>query len=222
MITQVLSYADFVPQRLTALIQTRLTILQARLSIHSAAASLNSYTPLTPASEAPSHPTIHRSSASPAPQERTPSLESSRSERSSFQSLGPVSPISSGSQYMPPPPVPSTSQLTSEKSGYFHLPPPTSVLRSRSYSNSSANSNPPSPKQSKDEMRLPPMYRIGEREFSARSQQPQPRSTSRPGSASPRSTGSNDSATSSSRAPGLDMLLDAGMERERRESGGSR
>jgi hypothetical protein len=127
--------------------------------------------------------------------ERTPSLGGS--SRGSASSGGPVSP--SGT-YMAPPPVP--AQLASEKAnraGYFTLPPPQSMLRHRSRSRSPINHR---------EQHLPAM-RIGDRdvrETHARSYTPR-------GSSSPKSI------SSEGRAPGLDMLLDAGMERERRDSG---
>jgi len=167
-------------QRLTALIQTRLTVLQARLSIHSAAAQL-SFSPPTPSVDGSTRDL-------PLVAERTPSLGGS-SRASASSSTGPVSPT-----YMAPPPVP--AQLASEKArgGYFTLPPPQSMLRSRSGSRSP-------PLGHRD---VYPQMRIGEREL----RMPAPRS----GSTSPKSTGSE------GRAPGLDMLLDAGMERERRDS----
>ncbi|KAK1926042.1 hypothetical protein DB88DRAFT_480494 [Papiliotrema laurentii] len=176
-------------ERLTALIQTRLTILQARLSIHSAAASL-SYSPPTPQSDAIGPKDI------PAPimPERTPSLGSS-SRASASSTSGPVSP-----SYMAPPPMP--AQLASEKnaiksSGYFTLPPPQSMLRNRSRSRT-----PPLDHRHPHHARTLPPVRLEERDSRY-----MPR-----GSSSPKSVNSD------GRAPGLDMLLDAGMERERRDS----
>jgi hypothetical protein len=123
--------------------------------------------------------------------ERTPSLSGS-SRGSASSSTGPVSP-----SYMAPPPIP--AQLASEKArgGYFTLPPSSSMLRARSDSRS-----PPTGHRALQPDAYSSM-RIGEREV----RMPLPR----PGSTSPKSVGAE-------RAPGLDMLLDAGMERERRDS----
>ena len=161
-------------------------MLQARLSIHSAAAQMT-YSPLTPPSEGPTTKEL------PIIPERTPSLGGT--SRGSASSGGPVSPTGT---YMAPPPVP--AQLASEKAsrGYFTLPPPQSMLRHRSRSRS--------PVSHRDQH--VPAMRIGDRDVRDAQRVYTPR-----GSTSPKSTGSE------GRAPGLDMLLDAGMERERRDSG---
>lgn len=174
-------------ERLTALIQTRLTILQARLSIHSAAASLSQSSPLTPQSEI-THPKDLPQPQSFLP-ERTPSLGSS-SRASASSSSGPISPT-----YVAPA-LP--AQLASEKKpSYFTLPPPQSMLRTGSRSRSPS---PPIPYHARSRALAP--VKIGERDI--RYGAPENMSPS--------------SVTSDGRAPGLDMLLDAGMERERRDS----
>lgn len=103
-------------QRLSAMIHTRLTVLQARLSLHQAAAVGAMSVPVMPAppstalamsntSPKPQQPPVQRSEELDRSPERTPSLTSRDSGRSS--SAGVASPpAQTASEFMPPPPRP--------------------------------------------------------------------------------------------------------------------
>ncbi|OXB38312.1 hypothetical protein LQV05_006549 [Cryptococcus neoformans] len=103
-------------ERLSAMIHTRLTVLQARLSLHQAAAVGAMSVPVMPAppstalamsntSPNPQQPPVPRSEELDRSPERTPSLTSRDSGRSS--SAGVASPpAQTASEFMPPPPRP--------------------------------------------------------------------------------------------------------------------
>jgi hypothetical protein len=184
-----------IEQRLTALIQTRLTILQARLSLHSAAASLaNSPQPPTLATL----PTPDQSHATLSP----PAILSK--ERATSPSTYRQSPILNAAK--PSPTAPPTHAVN-------RLPPMTHAGSSQ---------------------RLPPIQTV--EGYAHAHAQPQsrmrgasaekstkagccPSRGKQEGSTSPRSVSSERSGSGSSRN-GLEMLLDAGIETERRASGG--
>ncbi|WVQ76337.1 hypothetical protein IAR50_006002 [Cryptococcus sp. DSM 104548] len=90
-------------ERLSAMIQTRLTILQARLSLHQAALSMPSVpvAPSIPAAEHHPRPPSETDLRATSP-ERTPSLTSRDSASASSERV--VSPPG-GNEYMLPPPV---------------------------------------------------------------------------------------------------------------------
>ncbi|WVF66127.1 hypothetical protein IAT40_000866 [Kwoniella sp. CBS 6097] len=146
-------------ERLTALIQTRLTILQARLSLHSAAASLSAIpmvqapssdrSPSDPAINAGAStsvsaygsPNINAGSMAPPPPvvERTPSLTSSRGPGSTSDGIA-SPPLSNSATYMPPPCPVFEKEINnreqrerererSEGRGYWQLPSLQSSLR---------------------------------------------------------------------------------------------
>ncbi|WVQ93752.1 hypothetical protein IAU59_000829 [Kwoniella sp. CBS 9459] len=158
-------------ERLTALIQTRLTILQARLSLHSAAASLSAI----PMVQAPSsdrspsdtaingsahgspnaiHSSINGSMAPPPPVERTPSLTSSRGPGSTSDGIA-SPPLPNSATYMPPPYPAYEKEANnrereqrererSEGRGYWQLPSLQSSLRPPPSQNASRSPNSPS------------------------------------------------------------------------------
>ncbi|KAK8845502.1 hypothetical protein IAR55_006215 [Kwoniella newhampshirensis] len=215
-------------ERLTAVIHTRLTILQARLSLHSAAAAAASTLPIgmPPSHEAasPSHLDM------PPPAlaiERTPSLTSSRGPGSASDGINsPPLPANAGPSpsmgYMQPPPAPSSNASTSPI-------PPTTVLmdkerepsQQRSYWQlPSLNSSLRAPSPARGTSRSPgvishalPPIRMQEEKRGCC-----PRDSAKGkdrGSLSP--TTSNDERRQRS-GSGLEMLLDAGMRGLARES----
>ncbi|CAD6569297.1 MAG: hypothetical protein TREMPRED_005177 [Tremellales sp. Tagirdzhanova-0007] len=154
-------------ERLTALVQSRLAILQARLSIHSTGAIV--------ASSHPSPP----SCPSPATRNPTQSRPSSDSSCSTEHGTGPSSfamPFSHSRNGHTPPLV----VQDDETRRYYHLPPPSSLLERSPVDH---------------EHRLAPVWRSG-----GETGMPTPRVEE-----------------ASGRVPnGLEMLLDAGLGKERR------
>ncbi|WWD22455.1 hypothetical protein CI109_106946 [Kwoniella shandongensis] len=213
-------------ERLTAIIHTRLTILQARLSLHSAAAAAASTLPIAIPSS--SHEVgMHMPPPAPAV-ERTPSLTSSRGPGSASDGINsPPLPAASGPSpamgYMQPPPAPSSNASVSP------IPPTTSLMeKERDVSSSqprsywqlpSLNSSlrAPSPGSIRGTSRSPgehqhalPPIRIQQEEKRGccpRKSIPKSNGTDR-GSLSP--TTSNDERRQRS-GSGLEMLLDVGM-----------
>ncbi|OCF45168.1 hypothetical protein I317_00970 [Kwoniella heveanensis CBS 569] len=225
-------------ERLTALIQTRLTILQARLSLHSAAASLSAM----PMVQAPStdrslsehamnadtsahgspNDHINEGSMAPPPVERTPSLTSSRGPGSTSDGIA-SPPLPNGAAYMPPPypafekEVHSRERERSEGRGYWQLSSLQSSLRPP-HSHHSASRSPNSP--SHTGLPLAPLREVRMDESSARDRRSAghgPRANGRMdarsnGSVSPKSHVSDGSASGrrDRSGSGLEMLLDAG------------
>ncbi|WRT63739.1 uncharacterized protein IL334_000662 [Kwoniella shivajii] len=195
-------------ERLTALIQTRLTILQARLSLHSAAASLPPIQmPLPGMVENDLSPRSQTHGSMPPPQsipgaipvERTPSLTSSRGPGSSSSGMA-SPPLPQQTGYIQPSP-PQVQQNTFEKEreresrGYWQLPSLQSSLRAPSQTININSRSPHSPG-----LPLAPIkeVRIIDRRPTHRN--------SNNGSVSPSSSGSEGKRSGS----GLEMLLDAG------------
>ncbi|WWC99310.1 hypothetical protein V866_006211 [Kwoniella sp. B9012] len=191
-------------ERLTALIQTRLTVLQARLSLHSAAAALPPQMTVPPPNGSPLPPPpsqleLDGSGPVPPPVERTPSLTSSRGAGSTSSGM-PSPPLPQQTGYVQPPPPAvglgekEPSQTTGGR-GYWQLPSLQSSLRAPS-SNHIASRSPNS--LSPGGLPLAPIreVRIDNSDRSRRNG----------GSLSPKSTGSEGKRSSS----GLEMLLDAG------------
>ncbi|WWC58228.1 uncharacterized protein I303_100766 [Kwoniella dejecticola CBS 10117] len=196
-------------ERLSALIQTRLTILQARLSLHSAAASLS---PPQALENGPTLPLSNGTGEAPLPVERTPSLTSSRGGGSTSSGM-PSPPLPHQTGYIQPPPaVQINGNGTTDKDqsigaggrGYWQLPSLQSSLRAPSSQHSPNSNSDRSPSMGGERgLPLAPIreVRIDERDRRFNREQ----RTS--GSLSPKSTGSDGSKRSSS---GLEMLLDAG------------
>ncbi|WWC66648.1 uncharacterized protein I206_100552 [Kwoniella pini CBS 10737] len=193
-------------ERLSALIQTRLTILQARLSLHSTAASLSS-SPSPPVPVLENGTILNSSNVQsnneiPLLVERTPSLTSSRGEGSSSSGM-PSPPLPNQTGYVQPPPSVQINGNGNEKEqshsiggrGYWQLPSLQSSIRGP---NNIQNRSP----NGINERVLPlaPIreVRIEDRRFNVE------RNNS--GSISPKSNESDSKRSSS----GLEMLLDAG------------
>ncbi|ORX34712.1 hypothetical protein BD324DRAFT_609890 [Kockovaella imperatae] len=196
-------------ERLTALISTRLTILQARLSLHSAAAALAAQQPPTPPAELGSdEETLVSKPGSKLNSPRSEYL-SPRSSRDDMPHSPMMLPSSSR---MPPPPLP---QRPGQQPSYESLVP------KGLFSSSSPAASTPHEASHRSDLELPQIH-VG-RFWNEKQRMPSPeKADRRAGPMSPISpdesrptrserAGSNGSSGSESRAPGLDMLLDAGM-----------
>ncbi|WWC85888.1 uncharacterized protein L201_000755 [Kwoniella dendrophila CBS 6074] len=204
-------------ERLTALIQTRLTILQARLSLHSAAASLPPVQPASTLENGITHAADQSPSQQqqndmqpPLPVERTPSLSSSRGGSSGMPS--PSLPQLNGYVQPVPPMQSNEKDLQSSNGvagrGYWQLPSLQSSLRAsppnQPQSINLVNSRSPN---SPSGLPLAPIREVridDTRKYD--SSNGNGRNARSPGSLSPRSTISEGKRSSS----GLEMLLDAG------------
>ncbi|WVR03525.1 hypothetical protein IAU60_000517 [Kwoniella sp. DSM 27419] len=187
-------------ERLTALIQTRLTILQARLSLHSAAAQLSAQGALPdPASIAPSAI------------ERTPSLTSSRGPGSMSDGIA-SPPLPPTATYIPGPQIAGVEKGSPRDSrdgrGYWQLPSLQSSLRAPAQSRQS-NAGPVRSPNSPSHTGLPlaPIRDLRMEDL----ERERPRAGRTSGSLSPKSLASDGSQSRRDRSgSGLEMLLDAG------------
>lgn len=191
-------------ERLTSLIQTRLTILNARLSVHAASASLDAASSAAAAAAGPlPHPPMGLGMM-PTPMstipERTPSLASRGSASSSSSTAGPTSPVLAASYATPydrEADYYRSKRASVGADASYHLPPPTNLWRRH---NSPLDDGAPRPVRVEATQRayIPAPLRKGALEGAGRSEREREREREQR-SVSPRSE-----------ATGIDMLLDAG------------
>ena len=207
-------------QRLTALISTRLTILQARLSLHSAAAALNASQPPTPPEEA--SPRAHNTDALPNGNSKTSPPPDYLSPRPNVRDPRDFRDEAKESRMAPPPLPQKPGQGLIPRGLYSQIPQSLSVPRAPHLEAQAAQ---------RRETPRPDIPQVQVGRFWTDKRNTSPEAAREPrripvgrerGSHSPVSpvsaerertdrAGSHGSSGSESRAPGLDMLLDAGM-----------